>query len=363
MRKSIFITAILLVTVISALGQNLYQKFDYVTVTGKVMSRGGDPVVKCLVEIRTVNQGGSEVDVIGTGSRNVSKLDKAGWGRTDEKGIYSIKGIPSPGSYLLVVKGVKGFKKTQMPISVDSGHGKVITVKTLILDKYQDIDSKTRKLLKKSSRLLKKGDLDGAEKLLLEANDRNANLSEVHVSLGNIHLKKKNYKSALAEFSKAFDLGDKNPTLCMTSAKIAFSMKDFNQSAEFIDVFLESNPKDLMGLYLGGLSHFNMKQFKKAEPYFSKYSEIKGAENHDVNFLYVYGMTEDALGHYGNAADLLSKAYKNGWRASPAFLKTLANAYLKQNKKSEAKVILKELLEKFQQFDGRKMVEETYNSL
>jgi hypothetical protein len=363
MRKSIFITAILLVTVISAMGQNLYQKFDYVTVTGKVVSRGGDPVINCMVEIRTVSQGGSESDVISTGSRNVSKLDKAGWGRTDEKGIYSIKGIPSPGSYLVVVKGAKGFKKAQIPVSVDSGKGKVVKINDLILDKYQDIDSKTRKLLKKSSNLLKKGDLDGAEKLLLEANSRNANLSEVHVSLGNIRLKRKDYKGALSEFSKAFDLGDKNPTLCMTSAKIAFSMKDFNKSAEFIDVFLESNPKDLMGLYLGGLSHFNMKKFKEAEPYFKKYAEIKGSDNHDVNFLYVYGMTEDALGHYGNAADLLNKAYKNGWRANPAFLKTLANAYLKQNKKAEAKVILKDLLGKFPEFNGRKMTEDTYNSL
>ncbi|PJB79831.1 MAG: hypothetical protein CO090_04805 [Acidobacteria bacterium CG_4_9_14_3_um_filter_49_7] len=363
MRKIPFITLILLATTVSALGQNLYQKFDYVTVTGKVMSRGGDPVVNCMVEIRTVSQGGSEVDVIGTGSRNVSKLNKAGWGRTDEKGIYLIKGIPSPGRYLVVVKGAKGFKKTQIPVSVDSGQGKAVTVNTLVLDKYQDIDSKTRKLLGKSSKLLKKGDLDGAEKLLLEANARNGNLSEVHISLGNIHLKKKNYKDALTEFTKAFDLGDKSPALCMTSAKIAFSMKRFKESAEFIDAFLESNPKDLMGLYVGGISYFNMKKFKEAEPYFKRYADIKGSENHDVNFLYVYGMTEDALGHYESAADLLNKAYQNGWRASPVFLETLANAYLKQKKKAEAKVILKELLEKFPEFDGRKIAEDTYNSL
>ncbi|NOY23277.1 MAG: hypothetical protein GXO70_07190 [Acidobacteria bacterium] len=363
MRKSIFICVFSLIAIVSALGQNLYQKFDYITVTGKVMTRSGDPVVKCLVEIRTVSQGGSEVDVIGTGSRNVSKLDKAGWGRTDEKGVFSIKGVPSPGSYLVVVKGVKGFKKTQMPLSIGSGQSKVVTVQTLFLDKYQDIDSKTRKLLKKSSKLLKKGDMDGAEKLLLEVNSRNGNLSEVHVSLGNIYLKRKKYSDALTEFTKAFELGDKNPALCMTSARIAFSMKKFSQSAEFVDVFLESNPKDLIGLYMGGISHFNMKQFKEAEPYFAKYAEIKGAENHDVNFLYVYGMTENALGHFGKAAENLAQAYREGWRASPVFLETLASAYLKQNKKPEAKVILKELLEKFPQFDGRKMAEETYNSL
>ncbi len=363
MRKFLFITVISLITIISVLGQNLYQKFDYVTVTGKVLTRSGEPVQKCLVEIRTVSQGGSEVDVIGTGSRNVSSLGKAGWGRTDEKGMYSIKGIPSPGSYLVVVKGVKGFKKTQTPLSIGSGQSKLITVQTLVLDKYQDIDSKTRKLLKKGSKLLKKGDMDGAEKLLLEANSRNANLSQVHVSLGNIYLKKKKYNDALAEFTKAFELGEKSPALCMTSAKIAFSMKKFSQSVEFVDAFLESNPKDLMGLYVGGISHFNMKQFKEAEPYFAKYAKIKGVKNHDVNFLYVYGITEDALGHYENAGELLNKAYRNGWRASPSFLKILANDYLKQNKKSEAKAILKELLKKFPEFDGRKIAEETYKSL
>lgn len=363
MRKFLFVSVICAVSLISAVAQDLYKNFDYVTVTGKVVTRSGAPVPECLVEIRTVSQGGSQVDVMDTGSRNVSNLDKAGWGRTDEKGFYSIKGIASPGSYLVVVKGVKGFKKTQIPLRVDSGDSKLVTVQTLVLDKYQDIDSKTRKLLKKSAILLKKGDMDGAEKLLLEANSRNANLSQVHVSLGNIYLKKKKYAGALSEFTKAFKLGDRSPALCMTSAKIAFSMKKFSESIDFVDAFLESKPKDLMGLYIGGISHFNMKQFKEAEPYFAKYAEIKGAENHDVNFFYVYGMTEDALGQYDKAAEFLSEAYRNGWKANPAFLETLANAYLKQNKKAKAKVILKELLETFPKFDGRKMVEDTYNSL
>ncbi len=363
MRKFLFVTLVCTISLVSAVAQDLYKNFDYVTVTGKVVTRSGDPVLKCLVEIRTVSQGGSEVDVMGTGSRNVSNLDKAGWGRTDEKGYYSIKGIASPGSYLVVVKGVKGFKKTQIPLRVDSGDSKLVTVQTLVLDKFQDIDSKTRKLLKKSGILLKKGDMDGAEKLLLEANSRNANLSQVHVSLGNIYLKKKKYNDALSEFTKAFELGDRNPALCMTSAKIAFSMKKFSESADFADAFLESKPEDLMGLYVAGISHFNLKKFKEAEPYFAKYAEIKGAENHDVNFFYVYGMTENALGHYDKAAEFLNEAYRNGWKANPAFLEILANAYLKQNKKDKAKFILKELLEKFPKFDGRKMAEETYNSL
>ncbi|RLE18713.1 MAG: hypothetical protein DRJ14_02840 [Acidobacteria bacterium] len=363
MRKVLLVTVMVIVTAVMLTGQNLYKNFDYVTVQGRVLTRSGEPVVKCLVEIRTVSQGGGEVDVIGTGSRNVSNLEKAGWGRTDEKGFYSIKGIPSPGNYLVVVKGVKGFKKTQTPVSVGAGQSKVVTVNPLILDKYQEIDSKTRKLLKKSSKLLKKGDFDGAEKLLQEANTRNAGLSEVHVSLGNIYLKKKKYSMALSEFGKAFELGERNPALCMTSAKLAFSLKKFAESAEFADSFLESNPKDLIGLYVAGLSHFNMKQFKEAEPYFKKYATIKGAENHDVNFLYVYGMTENALEHYDAAASLLQKAYQAGWKANPSFLKTLANAYLKQNKKPEAKLILKELLDKFPEFDGRKLAKETYNSL
>ncbi len=363
MRKLLPIVVISLFPVFLVQGQTLYQKFDYVTITGKVVTRSGDPVVKCLVEIRTVRQGGSEVDVIGSGERDVSKLKKAGWGRTDKDGVYSIKGIPSPGSYLVVVKGVKGFKKAQLPLSIGSGQDSIISVQPLILDKYQDIDSRTRKLLKKSNKLLKKGDLDGAEKLLLEANSRNDNLSQVHVSLGNIYLKKKKFLNALDEFTKAFDLGERNPSLTITAAKIAFSLKEFERSANFADAFLQVKPKDLIGLYLAGLCRFNLKRFKEAEPYFIKYAEIRGTDNHDVNFLYVYGMTENALGHYENASRLLSGAYVNGWRANPVFLETLANTYLKQNKKGKAKAILKKLLDKFPQFEGRKMVEKTYNSL
>ncbi|NOY23276.1 MAG: tetratricopeptide repeat protein [Acidobacteria bacterium] len=382
MKKVLLFAMILTVPL---LGQKLYQQFDYVSVEGKVITRGGDAVVGCLVELRELVSGGvsehsgdvlsgnntsvspgwgrSNVAAVSTGSRNVENLKKVGWARTDSEGHYKMEGIPVPGDYLLIVKGQKGFKKTQMPLRVDKAVGDLFHVQDLILDKYVELDRKTRKRLAKAEKFLKAGKLDDAEKLLNEIKSEHQELPSVYVSLGNIYLKKKDYGNAYQSLAKAFQLGEQNPGLCMTAAKIAFSTHKFNEVLPYLKAILNQKPDDLNALYLGGVCRYNLHRFKEAERFFDRYLKVKKGDSHEVSFLYVYGMTEMALKHNAKAAQYLDLAYRGGLKADANYLKNLAGLYLSVKNKKDAKRILNDLLTKFPQFDGRKESQKVFDSL
>lgn len=382
MKKVLFFAMILTVPLLGQ--QKLYQQFDYVSVEGKVITRGGNPVAGCLVELRELVYGGvtehstdtmtgsgvisagwgrSNVGAVSTDSRNVDNLKKIGWARTDSGGHYKMDGIPAPGNYVLIVKGQKGFKKTQMPLRVDRPVGDILHAHDLILDKFIDIDRKTRKKLTKAEKLLKAGKLDDAEKLLNEVKAEYQDLSSVYVSLGNIYLKKKDYGNAYQSLAKAFRLGEQNPGLCMTAAKIAFSSHKFSETLPYLKAVLDRNPDHLNALYLSGVCHYNQHQFKEAKGYFDRYMKIKKGSSKEVSFLYVYGMTEMALKHNEEAAEYLDLAYKGGLKADAGYLKNLAGLYLSVKNKKAAKRVLGELLEKFPRFKGREESRKVYDSL
>ena len=366
-------------------GQNLYQQFDYVSVEGKVVTRGGNPVAGCLVELRELVFGGvlehstdtvtgsglisatgwgrSNVAAVSTESRDIDSLKKVGWARTDSEGRYRMDGIPSPGAYVLVVKGQKGFKKTQMPLRVDRSAGDLFHTHDLILDKFIEMDRITKKKLIKADKFLKAGKLDDAEKLLNEVRGEQPDLSSVYVSLGNIYLKKKDYGNAYQSLAKAFQLGEQNPGLCMAAARIAFSSHKFSETLPYLKAVLDRKPEDLSALYLSGICHYNQHKFKEAKGYFDSYMKAKKGSSNEVNFLYVYGMTEMALKHNEKAAEYLDLAYKGGLKADAGYLKNLAGLYLSVKNKKEGKRILRDLLKKFPRFKGREEARQVYDSL
>jgi len=382
MRNLLLFVAILTVPL---LGQKLYQQFDYVSIEGKVMTRGGNPVADCMVELRELVSGGvsehsgdalggnsssispgwgrSNVASVSTDSRNVENLKKVGWAKTDKNGHYKMEGIPVPGDYVLIVKGQKGFKKTQMPLRIDKAVGDLFHVQDLILDKFIELDRKTRKKLAKADKFLKAGKADDAEKLLIEVKGQYPDLSSVYVSLGNIYLKKKDYANAYQSLGKAFQLGEQNPGLCMTMARLSFSKHQFDQTLIYLKPILSQKPDNLSAVYLSGVCHYNLHQFKEAKAFFDRYRNQQKKYLNEVNFLYVYGMTEMALKHNVKAAEYLNLAYTKGLKADAGYLKNLAGLYLSTNNKKDGKRILGDLLTKFPQFEGREEAQKVFDSL
>ena len=382
MKKVLLLAVILTVPL---LGQKLYQQFDYVSIEGKVMTRGGDPVADCMVELRELASGGvsehsgdalggnsssispgwgrSNVASVSTDTRNVENLKKVGWAKTDKNGHYKMEGIPVPGDYVLIVKGQKGFKKTQMPLRVDKAAGDLLHVHDLIQDKYIELDRKTKKRLAQADKFLKAGKLDDAEKVLNEIKKEHQDLSSVYVTLGNIYLKKKDYGNAYQSLEKAFQLGEQNPGLCTTMARLSFSKHKFDQTLTYLKPILNLKPDDQNALYLSGVCHYNLHQFKEAKAFFDRYRNQQKKYLNEVNFLYVYGMTEMALKHNVKAAEYLNLAYTKGLKADAGYLKNLAGLYLSTNNKKDGKRILGDLLTKFPQFEGREEAQKVFDSL
>ncbi len=367
---------LVLVVGLPAQSQNLYKQFEYVSIEGRVVTRSGQPVKDCLVELRTLSNqqpeygvksgnssgsmptgwGASDIGVVGTASYDVSGLEKAGWDRTDENGYYKIDGVPSPGSYVLVVKGMKGFKKTQMPMRVDKPRGDLLKVQDLVLDPYREVDNAVEKLLEKAQKAIDGGDLVEAENLLTEAEGKGNDVPDVFVMQGNVFVKQRKWEQALAAYGKAIELGDHSEQLCRTAGQIAFQLKEFDQSMKYVGTALEASPEDPMLVYLMGVSAYNAKEFSVAEQYLQQYYEMQDGKTSDVGFLYVFGMTELEMGQQDRAAQFLNEAYQNGLDADVNFLKTLAMLYIQQEKDAEAKKILNDLLEKFPEFEGREKV-------
>lgn len=359
-----------------AQSQNLYKQFEYVSIEGRVVTRAGQPVADCMVELRTLSNqqpeygeragnssgamptgwGASDIGVVGTESYDVSGLKKAGWDRTDANGYYKIEGIPSPGSYVLVVKGQEGFKKTQMPMRVDKPRGEVLKARDLILDSYGEKEKAVEKILAKAQDAINQDDLVQAERLLDEAEAKSAQVPNLFVMKGNVSVKQRNWEAALDAYDKAYTLGEQNEQLCRTAAQIAFQLTKFDQTMKFVECALASTAEDAGLVYLMGVSAYNAREFSVAEQYLQQYYEMTDGKADDVSFLYVFGMTELEMGQQDRAAEFLHKAYRNGLKADVNFMKTLAMLYIQQDKDAEAKEILNDLLEKFPEFEGREKV-------
>ena len=365
-----------------AQSQNLYKQFEYVTVEGRVVARDGTPIQDCNVEIRVLSNQGTQMDrtpdddsiptgwgqtsgnALGTNTFDVNNMKKAGWGKTDKSGHFSIEGIPSPGDYVLSIKGMKGFKKTQMPLRVDNPKDTVMKVPDIVMDPFNEMDSKTKKLLNKAANLLNDGSLEEAESILNEINQRDDSYSEVYVSLGNICMKRKDAAGAYKAYARAFDLGEHNPQICKLLMKFSFGKQEFDRTVSYVEALLVQDPADLNAVYLAGVCHYNLHQFEQAEPYFAHFLEKKGdLARKDPSFMYAFGMTEVALNKPLPASEYLHAAYRLGWKANPEFLKDLANQYIEQKRYDEAKAVLGDLLEKFPEFKGREDVESIYNKL
>ena len=373
---------LILLAAVPLQAQNLYKQFEYVSVEGVVVARDGTPVANCNVEIRTLSNQSTQSDTtpgddsiptgwgartgnaLGTDTHDVNNLAKAGWAKTDKDGHYRIDGIASPGDYVLLVKGMKGYKKTQMPLRVEAPKDTVVKAPDLVLDAYKAMSGKVKKLFSKAAKELKKDNTAEAKNLLLEINQLEPDHSEVYVSLGNIYMKEKDQAKAYDMFSKAFDLGEHNPEICRILMQMSFQKQEFARTGEYVEVFLKENPDDLNAIYLAGVCHYNLQDFEGARPYFVSFLEKKGdMAKKDAGFMYAFGMTELALKHGETAAEYLQTALNLGWRPTPGYLKDLANLYIEQRRFPEAKSVLKDLLEKFPQFNGREEVESIYAKL
>lgn len=226
----------------------LYSNFEYIVVKGKVLTRAGNPVVDVKVNAFQSRDGQGIFGNVNTmnSSGDTTVMPKVSWGRTNEKGEFTLKGVPMPGSYFLEIKGVEGYKKVQYPLRIDTGSGSVIDYIEIYLDKFVKVDGKTKKLLNKMNQLAEKGELVKAGDVANKIIEKESQLPDPYVILGNLALTNKNYKGALGNFEKAINNGVDNPKIYQTAAKISFSLKEIPKGIDYLKKgSTQGLPKDL----------------------------------------------------------------------------------------------------------------------
>jgi len=214
----------------------LYSNFEYVVVKGKVLTRSGNPVVDVKINAFQSRDGQGRFGNVNTmsNSGDTTTMPKVSWDRTNEKGEFVLKGVPTPGSYFLEIKGVKGYKKVQYPLRIDSGSGSEIDYVVIYLDKFVKIDGKTKKLLKKMNKLSEAGNLAKAGNIANQILEKESKLADPYVILGNIAMKSKDYSGALENYDSAIKNGVDNPRIYYTAAQISFALKDMKKGIDYL---------------------------------------------------------------------------------------------------------------------------------
>jgi len=239
MKKFLFVLMVIfnLCSFVKAQGiAKLYSQFEFAVVQGTVLTRAGNPVVGVKVNIFQARNGEGVFGNINVmeNQGNTTYMPKISWGRTNEKGVFTLKGIPTPGSYFIEIKGVKGFKKVQYPLRIDTGSGELIDYFEIYLDKYVKIDSNTKKMLKRMNKLAGQGELSKAGELAKTIIQKEKSLADPYVILGNCSLNNKELNIALSYFNKAMFYGVDNLKIYITASEIAFKLKNLSKSISYL---------------------------------------------------------------------------------------------------------------------------------
>lgn len=239
MKKLLFVFVFAFVIHAMTFGQEvakLYTQFEYVVVKGKILTRAENPVPNVKVNIFQERDGTGVFGNINTMNNqgDTTKMPKISWTRTNENGEFVLKGVPTPGSYFIEIKGVDGFKNVQYPLRIDTGTGFEIDYIRIYLDKYFKIDSKTKKQLKNMNTLFEKGEYQKSAELAKVIIQSESRLPDPYVVLGNFFLKNKNSNEALKNFEKAISNGVDNVEIYRTAAKLSFQLKDLSKVISYL---------------------------------------------------------------------------------------------------------------------------------
>ncbi|MBL7058175.1 tetratricopeptide repeat protein [Patescibacteria group bacterium] len=123
--------------------------------------------------------------------------------------------------------------------------------KTKFVDNKNDQDEKIDELFQKVDSLIKKGDFDACEKLLISIIELDHKNVDAFATLGQIYYEKKSYNEARQTLEHALKLGGEDDETYFDLALISKEMEDYTKSLEYIKKAIslnENNPRYLDSL-------------------------------------------------------------------------------------------------------------------
>ena len=129
-------------------------------------------------------------------------------------------------------------------------------------------------LLDSAEDRFRKGDLPGAEKILLSAEKTNPRSFVVRNNLGALYLQLRRYADAVREFSAAAALNPRSPDAVRGLGTVYFLSGDYAAALKPLERAKELDPRDLRTRYQRGYALLMLNRPEEARPELAEFGEI-----------------------------------------------------------------------------------------
>ena len=269
--------------------------FDRTMVSGRICDENNKAVPGIKVEIRLALR--SEIpqaDFVESQNIQQPLLDAYGtevfaWGTSDEKGDYAITGVPVPGAYFLLVRGLHDYFETRVPIIIWNPAEKNFKADIVLRARRKGDQGVSQKVLKetaleeiaKAEEAMKAQRPTEAVQYFRKALDIEPKSAEIHYKLAFLLRHSGELDEAIKHFKKALHIKPEFSQALFFLGETLNVKKDYKKSNECLMKLLtnaesEKTPAPIKAriCYLVGVNKFNLKQPDRAIPFFSKAIEL-----------------------------------------------------------------------------------------
>ncbi|HPB58537.1 MAG TPA: tetratricopeptide repeat protein [Candidatus Saccharicenans sp.] len=230
--------------------------------------------------------------------------------KTDKNGKYVLSGLPH-GRYRVTVKKDGYETRTfDWDFSAPQERMQKVEMETIVLASEQQVKLATRakeaqQAVNESMEKIKKGDLEGALKILSELARDYPDDSNVRYLLGLTYGRLQRYQEAVAELTRVTELVPEFAPAYLQLGYCYQSLNDQDKALEYYKKAAELDPSNPANLYNLGLILFEKNQIDEAQGYFERALAIKAD---DADTLEMIGRCYVNKGDLPRALEFLEKA-------------------------------------------------------
>lgn len=230
--------------------------------------------------------------------------------KTDKNGKYVLSGLPHGRYHVTVKKDGYETRTFDWDFSAPQERMQKVEMETIVLASEQQVKLATRakeaqQAVNESMEKIKKGDLEGALKILSELARDYPDDSNVRYLLGLTYGRLHRYQEAVAELTRVTELVPEFAPAYLQLGYCYQSLNDQDKALEYYKKAAELDPSNPANLYNLGLILFEKNQIDEAQGYFEQALAIKAD---DADTLEMIGRCYVNKGDLPRALEFLEKA-------------------------------------------------------
>jgi len=230
--------------------------------------------------------------------------------KTDKNGKYVLSGLPHGKYYVTVKKDGYETRTFEWDFSAPQERMQKVEMETIVLASEQQVKLVSRakeaqQAVNESMEKIKKGDLEGALKILSELARDYPDDSNVRYLLGLTYGRLQRYQEAVVELTRVTELVPEFAPAYLQLGYCYQNLNDQDKALEYYKKAAELDPSNTANLYNLGLILFEKNQIDEALSYFERALAIKAD---DADTLEMIGRCYVNKGDLPRAVEFLEKA-------------------------------------------------------